>query len=267
MSTGLPTLAAAGRNERSSARVASLERRELEPVRLAGVGGEDARTAGVREDRHSCRRAAPADATSSAATSNSSSSRSVRMTPACRNSASTTVSLDASAPVCEAAARDPAVERPALTATIGFVRADAPSDLAELLRVPEALEIEQDDGRPRIVGPVPESDRCPTRPPCCPPRRSSRCRCRAASRSRGSPGPARRSASTSRRSRRRVHRGEGRVQAHGRVGVEQAHAVGPDQPAPRLPNAVEQDGFARASLGVAFAEPGADDADRAGRAC
>ena len=44
------------------------------------------------------------------------------MTPACRKSASTTVSLEASAPVCEAAARDPAIERPDLTATIGLVR-------------------------------------------------------------------------------------------------------------------------------------------------
>ncbi len=45
------------------------------------------------------------------------------MTPACRKRASTTVSLEASAPVCDAAARDPATERPAFTATMGFVRA------------------------------------------------------------------------------------------------------------------------------------------------
>ena len=44
------------------------------------------------------------------------------MMPAWRNSASTTASLVASAPVCEAAARAPAFERPALTATIGLMR-------------------------------------------------------------------------------------------------------------------------------------------------
>ena len=77
--------------------------------------------------------------------------------------------------------------------------ADAPGDLAELLRVAEALEVEQDDRRCADRRPSTESDRCPRRRPCCRPRRSSRCRCRAASRSRGSRGPARRSASTSRR--------------------------------------------------------------------
>ena len=106
------------RSQLGARRVA--ERGQLEPVRLAGIGGQDARTAGVGQDRDAARRAGPADATSSAATSNSSSSRSVRMTPACRNSASTTASLEASAPVCEAAARAPAVERPAFTATIGL---------------------------------------------------------------------------------------------------------------------------------------------------
>jgi hypothetical protein len=45
------------------------------------------------------------------------------MTPACRSSASTTWSDSASAPVCELAARDPARERPDLTAMIGFRRA------------------------------------------------------------------------------------------------------------------------------------------------
>ena len=45
------------------------------------------------------------------------------MTPAWRKSASTTVSLSASAPVCDDAARAPARERPALTATIGLLRA------------------------------------------------------------------------------------------------------------------------------------------------
>ncbi len=55
------------------------------------------------------------------ATSNISSSVSVRMIPVCRNSASTVVSLAASsAPVCEALARAPAALRPLFTATIGL---------------------------------------------------------------------------------------------------------------------------------------------------
>ena len=40
---------------------------------------------------------------------------------------------------------------------------------------------------------------------------------------------------------RRVDRRECRVQAYGRGGVEQAHAVGPDQAAARLPNPVQQE--------------------------
>ena len=44
------------------------------------------------------------------------------MMPHCWNRASTSVSVAASAPVCEAAARAPAADRPALTATIGLRR-------------------------------------------------------------------------------------------------------------------------------------------------
>ncbi len=58
---------------------------------------------------------------SSAATSNSSPTVPVRITPACRNSASTVASDAArSAPVCDIAARDPAAERPLLTAITGL---------------------------------------------------------------------------------------------------------------------------------------------------
>ncbi len=46
-----------------------------------------------------------------------------RITPACRNSASTVASEpETSAPVCDPAARAPAVPRALLTATIGLVR-------------------------------------------------------------------------------------------------------------------------------------------------
>ena len=58
------------------------------------------------------------------ATSNISSSVSVRMTPFWRNRASTVVSDEASsAPVCETVARVPDALRPLLTTTIGFVSA------------------------------------------------------------------------------------------------------------------------------------------------
>ena len=52
--------------------------------------------------------------------SNSSSSVSARMTPACLNSASTATSDPARAAVCEAAARRPDVLRPPFTAKIGL---------------------------------------------------------------------------------------------------------------------------------------------------
>ena len=59
----------------------------------------------------------------SAATSTSSSSVALRMTPACRNSAATAASEPASAAVCELAAREPARVTPLFIARIGFVRA------------------------------------------------------------------------------------------------------------------------------------------------
>ncbi len=61
----------------------------------------------------------------------------------------------------------------------------------------------------------------------------------------------------------RIDRREGRVQPDRRTGIQQAHAVGTDQPASRLPHAFEQQALADMSFGVAFAEAGADDADRA----
>ncbi len=58
-----------------------------------------------------------------AATSNSSSRVSVRITPVWWKRASTATSRLASAPVWEEAARAPAEERPDFTATMGFLRA------------------------------------------------------------------------------------------------------------------------------------------------
>jgi hypothetical protein len=74
---------------------------------------------------------------SSIATSKSSSSVPVRMTPAWRSSASTTWSDSASAPVCDDAAREPALERPDLTAMIGFLRATRRAILANRAGLPK----------------------------------------------------------------------------------------------------------------------------------
>ena len=62
---------------------------------------------------------------------------------------------------------------------------------------------------------------------------------------------------------RRIDRREGRVQPDRGVGIQQPHAVGTDQPASRLAHAFEQQALTRLPVGVALAEAGADDADRA----
>ena len=74
---------------------------------------------------------------SSAATSNSSSSVPVRMTPACSNSASTATSRLASAAEWLDAARVPAAERPDFTATIGLWRAISGAMRANLRGLPK----------------------------------------------------------------------------------------------------------------------------------
>ena len=67
-----------------------------------------------------------------------------------------------------------------------------PRDLQEPLRVAEALEVHQDDPRPRIVLPSTPAGRCPRRRPCCRATRTSRGRARARAAARGSPRRARR---------------------------------------------------------------------------
>ena len=52
MSTGLPTLAAGGRNSRKRRLRRLGETRHAQAVRLAGVGRQDRRPAGVGHDRH-----------------------------------------------------------------------------------------------------------------------------------------------------------------------------------------------------------------------
>ena len=60
---------------------------------------------------------------------------------------------------------------------------------------------------------------------------------------------------------RRVGRRERRVQRVRRIGIQQPHAVGPDQPAPRAANPGEECGLALPAFGSRLPEAGADDAD------
>jgi hypothetical protein len=122
MSTGLPTAAVAGSSARSAAAVPADTGGTSSPcaahASAARMPGPPAlvRIAARRPGGRGC-------VASTRVTSNISSIVVVRMTPDWRNSASTTVSLDASAPVCDEAARAPAADRPALTTTIGLRRA------------------------------------------------------------------------------------------------------------------------------------------------
>ena len=76
------------------------------------------------------------------------------MTPAWRNSASTATSGDASAAVCDDAARLPACGAAALHRDDRLATRDAPGEPGELARVPERLEVEEDHVGVRVVLPV-----------------------------------------------------------------------------------------------------------------
>ena len=153
MSTGLRTDASAGRKEASSACSSS------------GSGGTSRPTAS-QASAHMIA-GPPALVTiptrspdgsgwpkSSEATSSSSDSVSVRITPHCSKRASTVESDAASsAPVWELAARAPAADRPLLTATTGLLPADAAGDPGEPAGVAERLEVEQGESRALVLLP------------------------------------------------------------------------------------------------------------------
>ena len=84
----------------------------------------------------------------------SSSRVSHRVTPAWRKSAETAASEPARAAVWDEAAREPAPVTPLFIARIGLVRATRRAMRPKRLRIPERLEVEQDDGRCRVVLPV-----------------------------------------------------------------------------------------------------------------
>ena len=121
MSTGLPVLAAGGRNAPSRARVSGENGGTVSPddsqASTARMPGPPALVTMATR-----RPAGSGCASRQAAMSNISSIVSARMTPAWWKSASTATSLAASAAVWLPAARDPPRVRPAFTATIGLVR-------------------------------------------------------------------------------------------------------------------------------------------------
>ena len=126
MSSGFRIDASAGNSGRSDSTVAGLNSRSSRPhasmASAARMPGPPAFVStAVRRDRGS-------DCTSNAiAISNSSSIDDARSTPVCAKSASTAVSLAASAPVWDDAARAPLRERPDLTTMIGFVFVTRPA--------------------------------------------------------------------------------------------------------------------------------------------
>ncbi len=121
MSTGLPTLAVDGRNVASAFRVSG---EKSATVRPADSQASTARMPGPPALVTTPTRPPFGSgwASRQAAMSNISSIVSARMTPDCRNNASTASSVAASAAVWPLAARVPACVRAALTATIGFER-------------------------------------------------------------------------------------------------------------------------------------------------
>ena len=181
-STGLPTAASGGQARAQRARgVGVAQRLDAQAGGRARVGAEDARAAGVGEDRDAVAARGAAGAASSAATSKSSPSVSARMTPAWRKSASTVTSEAASsAPVCEPAARAPAAERPDLTARIGL-RARDPRGRSGRSGAGSRTTRGRAGSR-RCPGPAPSSagGRCPRGRPCCPSTRTTTARGRGA---------------------------------------------------------------------------------------
>ncbi len=138
---------------------------------------------------------------------------------------------------------------------------NAPGDPREADRVAEALEVEQDDVGPRVLGPVLDqvvardvrlvSDRDEGRDPEVELRRVVE------------QGEAERSAlgGQGHASLGRIDRAERGVQAELRIGVDQAHAVGADHPHARGANLVEQGNFAAASLVAGLGKARRDDDD------
>ena len=201
---------------------------------------------------------------SSAATSNSSWSVSVRITPACSNSASTVTSeADSSAPVCDEVARAPAARAAALDRQDRLLARDPRRDARELARVAERLEVQQRDVGLGVLLPVLQevvarqvglvADRDERRQAEAEPARRLDDR---------DPEAAALRQEADRSGDRRVRR-EGGVEPDVGVGVEHAEAVRPDQPDARVAADLEQLLLALDPLRAGLGEAGRDDEQRA----
>ena len=198
MSTGLAKPACGGRNARSAASVCGRQLGKRQPVRLAGVGEQDAGAAGVGHH---------ADAWPGGHRLRGEQRRHVeellqRAGADDPRLLEQRVDGDVEARERRRVARRGARARggaPRLDGDDRLAARDLRGDARELARVPEALEVEHDHLRCAGRRPSSRGDRCSTRRPCCRPRRTSRCRCRARGRSRGRRGRARRSARACRR--------------------------------------------------------------------
>ena len=152
MSTGFATLADSGRNERNSAR-AFAQRHQLEAVGFAGVGGEDSRTSSVRQDRH------PPSTRNRLVSQKGGNveeflervrTNHARLMKQCIDDR-----VGRRQGACMGRCRSRTRARP--TRFYRYDRLDArntPRNLAELLRVPEALQIQEDHRGMGILGPV-----------------------------------------------------------------------------------------------------------------
>ena len=127
--------------------------RAAQAGRVGGVGEQDRRAAAVGDDAEPRARGSGCDASSAATSSSSRSCRCGSRRPGRRARRRVASDAATSAPVCEPAARAPAADRPALTATIGLVRADAARDAREAARVAERLEIQRDHVGRRVLLP------------------------------------------------------------------------------------------------------------------
>ena len=155
MSTGFETLASAGIDLRAASRtVSSASGGSFEPGTLAGVRAEDAETAGVREhgDAVAARQRLRREENGRVEQLLERAQRAGR--PPARRALRRRRRSSASAAVCELAARAPARLVPLRIARIGFERATRPGDPRELARVPERLEVEQDQVGRVVVLPV-----------------------------------------------------------------------------------------------------------------
>ena len=258
MSTGLQTLAVDGRQPRKLAHVAAENSVDGQPRRHARVDGHDARSAGVGDDR---------DATALREWLGVETDRDVEHLVdgvGANDAGLVEQRLDGRVAGGErgrvAAGRARAGPRPSgLDRDDRLGAADAARETREAARVAERLEIQQDDVRARIalpvlqqvvardVGLVADADELGQAHLPGGGERENRQAQRAALRGERDAALA------------REHRREGRIQADGRIGVQQPHAVGTDHPHPVAADLVHELILQRVPVDPDFRKTGGDD--------